>query len=413
MATELQKSKMRLSEIRSRLAELGGTTEHTDETRAEVGTLRTELIDVETKYQALEAIEVPVKFPQDSAEGREFRALEKRSTLAGFISGIHNGNLDGAEKEFREAILGEGFGASDIPLSMLLPRTDPQVEERAVTTVAAAALTEGNQESIAGRVFARSVPAYLGIPMPSVPAGSAGFPRLSGGTTFSVQSPSGEQLPVAGTFAGVELAPIRATGGYDFRVEDISKLVGIEDTLRADLRAGMDNLLNAQAVNGDGTAPNVSGILNAVAATPTTTPSNADDFGDIVARVMGEVDGAWANSPAELRMAMRSDIFAHMATVYRGNQSETSAYAYLSSRMGGAMVSNIIPAISSNYGSVIIHKTGGGQRSVIMPVWSAFGIVADPYTLASKGEIRITAALQFNFAVLDTDAFVNMKVRTS
>ena len=215
------------------------------------------------------------------------------------------------------------------------------------------------------------------------------------------------------TFAGAELNPIRGSGSYEFRIEDVAKLVGIEDALRSDLRAGMDNLLNDQAVNGDGTAPNVSGILDAIAATPTTTPTNADDFSEIVARVMGEVDGTYANSPSDLRMAMRSDIFSHLATQYRGNNSDVSAYAFLSSRMGGATVSNIIPGIANNYGSVIIHKTGGGQRSVVMPVWDAFSVIVDPYSGAKKGEIGLTASLLFNFQVLDASAFVNMKVRAS
>ena len=119
-------------------------------------------------------------FPKDSAEGREVGTLEKRSTLANFINGIHGGNLLGAEAEYRSAILSEGFGVADIPLSMLLPRSDRQMEERAVTPVAAAAISEGAQQTIGGRVFARSVPAFLGIPMPSVAAGAAGFHGLTG-----------------------------------------------------------------------------------------------------------------------------------------------------------------------------------------------------------------------------------------
>ena len=409
--TPLQKATLRAKEIRVRMATLGDA-DPTEETRSEITTLKTEYADIETRSIALMVSEDEPTFPKDSAEGREVGTLEKRSTLAGFISGIYNGHLVGAELEFRQAILGEGFLPNDVPLSMLLPRSDRQMEERAVTPVAAAALTEGNQETIGGRVFARSVPAFLGIPMPSVAAGAAGFPRLTGATTFSVQSPSGEQAAVAGTFAGVELAPIRATGSYEFRVEDVSKLVGIEDTLRADLRNGMDDLLNAQAVNGDGSAPNVSGILNAVSATPGTTPNNSDDFSEIVGRLLGEVDGMYANAPSDLRMAMRSDVFQHMATTFQAGSGE-SAYAHLSARMGGAMVSSIIPAIASNYGSVIVHKMGGGQRSVVMPVWDAFQIVTDPYTLAQRGEIRITAALQFNFSILDSSAFANKKIRAS
>ena len=74
---------------------------------------------------------------------------------------------------------------------------------------------------------------------------------------------------------------------YEFRVEDVAELVGIEEALRRDLREGIDNLISNQVVNGNGSAPNVSGILDAVNATPSNTPGSADHFGAIIGRFFG------------------------------------------------------------------------------------------------------------------------------
>ena len=50
--TALQKVQLRLSEIRKRLAELGAVEQMSDEQRTEIGTLRTEYGDLETRSQA-------------------------------------------------------------------------------------------------------------------------------------------------------------------------------------------------------------------------------------------------------------------------------------------------------------------------------------------------------------------------
>ena len=327
---------------------------------------------------------------------------------------------EGPEHEFRAAVLGDAWALNHLPVDMLLPMTEYRrmhlpAEERAVTQVAAAAaLTEGNQESIAGRVFARSIPGFLGIPMPTVATGSLGYPRLTGGTTFSVQAASGEQLPVAGTFDGAELTNIRATGGYEFRVEDVAKLVGIEEALRVDLREGVNNLLNDQSVNGNGAAPNVSGIIHAVPPTPGTDPGNVDTFAEISNRLLGVVDGLFSTSPRELQMVMRGDIYTHMASTYATNDDRVSAYDHVAARVGGIMVNNILPVKDGDdIGNVIVHRSGYPQRSALMPIWRNLELTVDPYSGASKGEVKITAAVLFNFAVLASDAFQVKKIRTS
>ena len=405
---------VKLSELRSAI------NDHDGEDTEALGALENEHKAIEIKYRSAVKAEAAAaevaagEHRTNTPEGREVLELRERSTLAGFVQGFHTGKLEGPEAEFRSAVLGDGFKPDHVPLEMLMPRGGAGLETRAVTTVDAAAQTEGNQQTIAARVFNRSIPALLGIPMPSVPAGKAGYPRLTGGTTFSMQAKSGEQAAVAGTFGGAELSPLRGTGSYEFRVEDVAELIGIEDAMREDLRGGMENLMSIQVANGNGTAPNVEGIRDAVSATPTTNPGNFDTFTEMVERFMGEVDGVYANGPGDMQLVMRSDIFQYMASTFATNDDSVSAYNYLASRVGGITVNNTIPAKSGNdIGTVIVYKAGANTRAAVLPVWNAFSLLVDPYSLSLKGEVRLTAAVIFNFKVLDVDAFAVKKVRTA
>ena len=370
---------------------------------AVVDQLTTEIRQTDALLTAAQLVEPePVKITTTTAEGREVLELREKSSIAGFVQNMASNRSEGPEHEFRAAVLGDSWALNHLPVDMLLPMNEYRrmhlpVEEWAVTPVAAAALTEGNQGSIAGRVFARSIPGFLNIPMPTVGPGLAGYPKLSGGTTFSVQAASGEQLPVAGTFAGEELNPIRTTGGYEFRVEDVAKLVGIEEALRVDLREGVNNLLNNQSVNGNGTAPNVDGIIHAVGATPSANPGSADTFSQISDRLLGVVDGLFSTSPRDLQMVMKGDIYARLASTYATNDDSVSAFDHVAARVGGIMVNDIIPAKANNndIGHVIVHRSGYPQRSALMPIWRNLEMTVDPYTGASKGEIKLTVVVLF------------------
>ena len=405
--TRVQRINLKLSEKRQAIGTmLDAPVEERSETwQADLDTAKNELKTLESELQAALLIEPEPTETRDAdtSEGREIRQLIEQSELSAYFNSVLGETaLDGAERELRQALLGDDARENWAPLDLL--------ETRAVTPVAAAAVTEGNQQPIAGRVFARSVPGLLSIPMPTVAAGSAGYPHLASGTTFSNQQPSGEQAAVAGSFGGSELNPIRATASYEYRTEDEVKLVGVEDSLRRDLSAGLSNHFSDQVVNGNGTAPNVSGILNAVSATPGTDPNNADDFGEIAARFFGEVDGLTAYEQSDLRVIMAPDTYEHAVAVYRGNQSPVNAYENLRANLGLVSVSDHLPDAASDISLNIVHKASFPERNAVMPVWRNLAIIRDPFTLAQKGEVRLTVAAFWNFAILEDDAWAVKKV---
>ena len=103
-----------------------------------------------------------------------------------------------------------------------------------------------------------------------------------------------------------------------------------------------------------------------------------------------------------------------MAEVFATNDDSVSFYDYLTNRVGAIMVNNLLPAKSgTDIGRVIVHKSAFPERSAVMPVWRNLDIVYDNISLADKGEIKLTAQVLLNFAVLDDDAFSVKKIRTA
>ena len=394
-----------------------------DAAAEEFDTLTKEYGQLESRYRGALTVEGADMDATDmnadtDSETRELRSIERKAMLGNYLmEAVQQKHVVGAERELRAAIMADNDAPGKIPLQMLLSRREldvvhkSEMEHRAVTPVAAAALSEGSQETIAARVFSRSIAGRLGIPMPTVPVGSRGYPYLATGTTVSQQSKSGEQLPTAGSFSGAELKPLRLTGGYEFRIEDQYELRGLEESLRMDLRSSLSDSMDSQVISGDGTAPNVSGILKELTAP--MDPGSADDFAGLRAYFTNHVDGIYSYGLEDMRIALGTHGYTTLQAVYRSPGSDMNAYASLASEVADIFVSSRMPAVASNISTVLIHKTAYPGLTGVAPVWNAFEVIRDPYTGASKGETKITAVALWNFKLIREDAFELVKLRSA
>ena len=68
-----------------------------------------------------------------------------------------------------------------------------------------------------------------------------------------------------------------------------------ESILRENLSLVLSDALDDQAINGDGSAPNLAGIFNRLTA-PTAAPSAVSDFDAFAAAHAGGIDGLWAGT---------------------------------------------------------------------------------------------------------------------
>ena len=284
-------------------------------------------------------------------------------------------------------------------------------ERRAVTP--APATTDENLSGIVPAIFDRSAASWLGIEMPTVPVGDAGYPVLSTSLTGSVVAESAEAPETAGAFTVSMASPRRISGAFKFTVEDAARLNGMESALRQNIGSVLSDELDKQAINGSGTGDGtVNGLLN-ILADPAAPAANAETFARYVSAAAGHVDGLFAVELAGVRQLVGVQTYGHMAGTFRANEDATMAEAWLMQRTGGVRTSRRIAAPpdsgdAANIQNAIIRRSNpAGDRVAVMPVWEGLQMIRDPYTGARKGEVGLTALMLVgDVIVLRGGAFV-------
>ena len=227
--TDAQKLALRASEIRTRLAELAGNDDMTDEERAEIGTLRTEYTDVETRAQAAIVAADEQKPTETSTEERELAELVDGSSIGDiFGATLEHRSTEGQTAELQSEL---GLSANQIPLALL------REEHRAVTP-APGNVGQTQSEIIPG-VFPMSCAAFLGVDMPTVPVGDSVFPVLT--TNAVVGVPAENAIPTGtgidsegattGAFTAEVLSPSRLQAAFFYSREDRARFRGMDSAL--------------------------------------------------------------------------------------------------------------------------------------------------------------------------------------
>ena len=411
--TTLQKLSLRLSQIRQRLNELAGLESDavTEELRAEIDTLTAEFQTVETQHRA--AIVADSESRQsDGGEGtgeeREYRDLVNRAEVRDYLTEAVTGReAEGAASELRAHIFGDRARAGLVPWDVLLPRTGERPEARADAATTGPADVGTVQLPIVQRVFAQSASAFLGVDMPTVPMGEAVFTVLSAGASAENRAGGVAKDAEAATFTPTSLAPIRLSARYLVRVEDLARLAGMEESLRADLRGALSDGMDKQSITGDGNAPNVQGFLDVLAdpAVPNVAPS----FSSMIKTAAASVDGRFAVNLPEVRMLVGADTYAIAAGQF--NQvGDVASADYLVSRSGGFQVSANIAKADIQHGITFALR---GIGSAVAPVWDGLEIIRDPYSNAETGQVALTAIMLWNFKVIRTAAYRQVSFKTN
>ena len=238
---------------------MSGLDELTPELRSEIEALTAELPDVELRYaaavtsEATDAAAAAIA-EQDGGESTEKRALLRRAKLAHYIkASIDQRGVDPAsvEGELAAAYGCPGF----VPLEVFGP-----VETRDITP----APDTGNAQQQAAplpNIFKRSIGDFLGVSMPTVATGAASFPVLSTSVTSAPKAKGAPAPATAGVYTPHVVTPKRITGSIEITREDQAVMIGLEASLRSDLGSSMTDQYNDQLLNGDGTSPNLNGLL--------------------------------------------------------------------------------------------------------------------------------------------------------
>ena len=381
--TASQKLEIRASEIREKLNELSGAGTLTDEQRTEIDGLTVEYRDAEAKRRAAivaedvetrKAAEVPVI----DAATRERQELRSKARISDFVTAALTGRpVRGASAEYADAAGTPGM----VPMDMF-----GTPELRAVTPGPANETVTATRPTVP-HAFARSDAAALGIAMPMVSPGEAHFPAL---TTAPPAGPKAKDAAAASTAAAFSLTkrtPVRITGQFLIRVEDIALLPSMESDLRMAIGGAMADNLDEQVIGGSGAAPNLSGLFHQ--ATDVAVAGAVETFATGVARFAGLVEGKHANGWGDLMVLVGTDTFARYAGQFQNN-GDMSLFDYLAGKLGMLRVSTKVPALAATGQKGLVVRTAQGQ-AITVPVWKGVELIVDPYSQAAKGQRVVTA----------------------
>ena len=385
---------VRLSEVRSRLNELSGLAELTEEHRAELDTLTGEYRDLEAQGRAA-AIAQEEEVLNPEPENREKAELVDAASLGEvFGAAIEQRATEGATRELQDEL---GLLSDSIPLELLEERTT------GVTPAPATGSVGATQRPIIPAVFPQAAATFLRVPQPRVPTGEAVYTVLSTSAAPGTPAKGADQAHSAAAFTAKTLEPARIQASLFFAREDRARLAGMSEALRENLSMALMDQLDAEIIGGDDGLLHGTNLANHNVSAQTTYPLYRSQF------AYSRVDGKYATGTGDLRVLMGSATYAHAASQYRGNNDNTDALMALMEATGGVRVSAHVPAVASSKQNAVIRR--GSRMDMVAPIWQGVQLIVDPYTQAKAGEIVVTAVMLYAVEILRTAGFYKQQTQ--
>ena len=400
--TPLQNLEIRATEIRSRLSDIGGMEELTDEVRGELTGLKREYQDNENRQTALKMAGDAPRTPLETrtGEGRDFRELITRSNVGEiFDASVNHRAVDGATAEIQQHY---GLDSNVIPLALLM-RSMPEddLETRAVTPAPGNVGQE--QQSVIPYVFPQSAATFLGVGMPTVGVGESVFPVLTSKLVVGTPAEGIEQAETTGSFSAEVLSPSRIQASFEYSREDRARFAGMDAALRENLSMGLADGLDFQVLQGTnglftGTVLDNHNVTNA-----TTYALYRSQF------LYSRIDGRYAAVAGDIRVLMGADTYAHAAAQYRGNNDNMDALMSITDASAGVRVSAHVPDTASSKQNAVIRL--GTYTDYVAPIWEGIVIIPDDLTKAKSGILVITAVMLSAQKLLRSDGFYKQQTQ--
>ena len=417
--TTRQKLERERSELREKLGRLAAKgAELTDDERAEMTAAEARLTASEGELRAAIASEpdpaaVETRTEPD-AEHRERVALRGRASLGRYLARILAGAaVDGAERELREA---SGSGApNEIPVELWDVPREHRAETRADAPTGAPGTVGVNLDSIAPAVFASSVVPRLGVAMPMVESGTYAVPVITTSLTGSAKAKGGALESTAAAFTVSSMTPKRVGARLSLRIEDVAAAgTNLEAALRENLSMALSAELDDQALNGNGTSPNLSGLFQAL--TDPAAAANVVTYDSVHATLGAEIDGLHAESLMDLVLAINPATAGKFVSTFQAASNykgERSIFDTLRGALGGLFTNARMPASASNVSAAIVHKRGRNLRTAVCPTWATLA-VDDIYSDSASGERHFTlSAILGDVRVLYPAAYAQLSFKTA
>ena len=421
---------LEMSEKRQAINALLAKDELTDDERGELDTLTKRAQECEVEYRAAlvaepDPAEETTEREPDS-EMKERIELRSKASLGNYLLAAAQGRMvSGAEHELCAAA-----GVTGIPIELWdVPETRADGPERETRAVTGAPATVGvNLDPIRPAVFANSIAPRLGIEMPRVSTGTYATGTITGSQSAEAKGKSDAIDATAGAITVTTAVPKRVSARLELTLEDIAAVgqANFETMLRQNLSLALSDELDDQAINGNGTAPNLAGIFHRL-TNPSAPGSDLTDFDDFVMAFADGIDGLWANTVKDVAIVAGVDTYKLSARTFRDasgtNPNDLGDMAftdYAMAHYGGWWTNKRMPAAVSNIQQAILYRKGrsamgasGGMRTAVCPHWGEVGI-DDVYSGSARAERYFTLHVLLGDVILvQPDAYAEVSFRTA
>ena len=385
--TALQKIQLKLSESREAINALQAKENRSEEETQKLSELRSAHPRLEADYRrTLEESPDPQPVVVD-AEARERRELRDRSNVSEYLTAaLERRAVQGAAAEFNQAL---GMGLEMMPLDVLAPRD--RTEERAITPAPSTSPIVRPAPTVPA-VFQDGLAAKLGITMPTVGAGTRAYVRVSTAPASSAGfvAKSAAAASEAGALTVSTQTPKRLSARLTLTAEDKAVLPSLETDMRRALRDRLNDVLDSQIIDGNGTAPNLNGLFKQ--ATDVAADSAVFTWSTWNGTLVGLVDGTHALSLKDVIGVFGTSTYEKLDSLFLENPGNYSAWDRTMDKLQRAIVSNKVPAVAGKAQKGLILKTGR-PRAIEVPIWMGVQLIVDPYTRSAEGETHLTLLL--------------------
>ena len=258
------------------------------------------------------------------------------------------------------------------------------------------------------------VMAGLGVRILPGLSGNVDIPRKSVAGSLAMLTEIGSASETQPNTAKLTLSPKRIGAYVEVSKQAIiQSALALEPMIRDDLLMGAAVLLENQAINGNGTSPNILGLRNTTSITTATAGANGATvaWGQFV-----DLESACANSNAEPdRLAgylTNTRVRGRAKQVQRGTNldyiwqpGQTAVNGYR------VAVTNNVPNNLTKGTSTTVCSMTAFSSDWSMAVLGLFGapdVVVDPYTRADTGQVKITLNQFADFGIRQPGAFAVM-----
>ena len=261
-----------------------------------------------------------------------------------------------------------------------------------------------NQGPITPLVYGMNIAQFIGVDTPMVAPGEQSYPYLSSGATVAFVGEGSQVDSVAAVFSKAQITPTRISGAFTVSKDSMLD-VGpeLESIVQNDLQMAVVDKVDEQIIIGNGTAPNIKGILtqlNTAAQWDGDTGATADDvaygFLDYRKGSVAHLDGKIFRRPSDLRLVIGLETLRH-GTGAVNSATQPTLDGWDAIRMKGPAMeySQRIPAATAKTGTkgrfqVGILAAAERARNAILAQWLGATILVDPYTQGRKGIVEFS-----------------------